>query len=80
MLLYSIINSCFYAIIFVYLYKIILVMSLCKEQIEHLERTLGGKSKSRKWLKNQRSRYLRRKYKNKNYDVTPKEGFKGWEY
>lgn len=55
-------------------------MSLCKEQIEHLERTLGGKSKSRKWLKNQRNRFLRRKYKNKNYDVTPKEGFKGWEY
>jgi hypothetical protein len=55
-------------------------MSLCKEQIEHLEQVLGGKSKSRKWLKNQWNRFIRRKYKKRNYETTPKEGFKGWEY
>ncbi len=29
-------------------------------QIEHLERYLGRKSKSRKWMKNQRNRKIRR--------------------
>lgn len=31
-------------------------------------------------VKNQRNKFIRRKYKNKNYDVTPKERFKGWKY
>ena len=57
-------------------------MSLCKEQIEHLERYLGGKSSSRRWLKKQFSRFMRRKYKKINMDEEsqPKEGYKGWEY
>ena len=60
----------------------IFYMSLCKEQIEHLERYLGGKSSSRRWLKKQFSRFMRRKYKKKNMDdeSQPKEGYKGWEY
>ena len=36
-------------------------MSLCKEQIEHLERYLGGRSSSRRWRKKQFSRFMRRK-------------------
>ena len=57
-------------------------MPLCKEQIEHLERYLGGKSSSRRWLKKQFSRFIRRKYKKNNLDEEsqPKEGYKGWEY
>jgi len=54
-------------------------MSLQKglEQVEHLERRLGGKSHSRKWFKKFRNKWLRR---------TPKEEIpntkmrKGWEY
>lgn len=57
-------------------------MSLCKEQIEHLERYLGGKSYSRKWRKNQFNRLMRRKYKKNNIDSEekPKEGYSGWEW
>lgn len=57
-------------------------MSLCKEQIEHLERYLGGKSYSRKWRKNQFNRFMRRKYKKNNIDneEKPKEGYSGWEW
>jgi hypothetical protein len=57
-------------------------MSLCKEQIEHLERYLGGKSSSRRWRKKQFARFLRRKYKKNNLEMEgqPKEGYQGWEY
>ena len=40
-------------------------MALLMEQIEHLERQLGGKSHSRRWMKNQRNRKIRRT-KNRN--------------
>lgn len=52
-------------------------MSLSMEQIEHLERRLGGKSYSRKWMKNQRNRKIRR-YKKDEIPFTNK--YKGWEY
>lgn len=51
-------------------------MSLCLEQIEHLERFLGRKSKSRKWLKNQRNRKIRRVEKT----TIPNIKYKFWEY
>ena len=35
-------------------------MSLCLEKIEHLDRQLGRKSRSRKWRKNQKNRKIRR--------------------
>lgn len=55
-------------------------MSLCREQIEHLWRS--GKSKTKKWRKNQFNRFIRRKYQknNINDESQPKEGYKGWEY
>ena len=52
-------------------------MSLCQEQIEHLERWWKGKSKSRKWLKNQRNRKIRRVKKTELPDT---KKYKGWEY
>ena len=51
-------------------------MSLYLEQIEHLERALGRKSKSRKWHKNQRNRKIRRVKK----DEVPYIKYNGWEY
>lgn len=52
-------------------------MSLSLEQIEHLERWLGAKkSKSRKWLKNQRNRKIRRADKTE----VPHVKYKGWEW
>lgn len=44
-------------------------MSLCKEQIEHLERYLGSRSSSRRWRKKQFSRFMRRKYKKNNKNI-----------
>ena len=35
-------------------------MSLCKEQIEHLERYLGGRSSSRRWRKKQFNENIRK--------------------
>ena len=52
-------------------------MPLCKEQIEHFERYLGGRSSSKRWRKKQFSRFMRRKYKKNNLDERqPKEGYK----
>lgn len=51
-------------------------MSLSLEKIEHFERFLGRKSHSRKWLKNQRNRKIRRV---KNTDK-PNIKNKGHEY
>ena len=51
-------------------------MSLNLEKIEHLERWLGRKSHSRKWMKNQRNRKIRRVPKNQ----IPNIKNKGWEY
>jgi hypothetical protein len=51
-------------------------MSLSLEKIEHLERWLGKKSHSRKWLKNQRNRKIRRV----NQTEIPNIKYKGWEY
>ena len=51
-------------------------MSLNLEKIEHLERWLGGKSHSRKWMKNQRNRKIRRVPK----DEIPNIKYSGWEY
>jgi len=51
-------------------------MSLCLEQIEHLERWLGRKPHSRKWMKNQRNRKIRRVPK----DQVPNIKYHGWEY
>lgn len=62
-------------IIFIFVKKF-LVMSLKLEQIEHLERLLGRKSKSRKWDKNQRNRKIRRVKK----DEIPNIKYKGYEY
>ena len=47
------------------------------EQIEHLDRRLGRKSHSRKWLKRARNRWLRR-YPLE--DIPPTRLRKGWEY
>jgi len=51
-------------------------MSLLIEQIEHFERYLGRKSHSRKWMKNQRNRKIRRF----NKSEVPNIKYKGWEY
>jgi len=51
-------------------------MGLLTEQIEHLEHYLGGKSHSRRWMKNQMNRKIRRVKKTE----IPKVGYKGWEY
>ena len=51
-------------------------MSLNNEKIEHLERKLGRRSKSRKWRKNQRNR-LRRRVPNTEIPIIK---YKGWEY
>lgn len=51
-------------------------MSLSIEKIEHIEHYLGGKSHSRKWMKNQRNRKIRRVKKTE----IPKVGYHGWEY
>lgn len=46
----------------------------CLEQIEHLERFLGRKSHSRKWMKRMRNKWLRKqKEPNTRYR-------RGWEY
>ena len=50
-------------------------MSLCMEQIEHLDRWLGRKSHSRKWMKNQRNRKIRR---TNNEDIPFTNKYKGW--
>jgi len=52
-------------------------MSLYKEQIEHLERFLGKKSKSRKWAKNQIHRWWRRHKKEEIPNVKER---KFWEW
>lgn len=52
-------------------------MSLSMEQIEHLERMWGGKSRSRKWIKNQRNRRIRRTQKE---EIPFVNKYKGWEY
>lgn len=52
-------------------------MSLCLEKIEHMERKYpGAKSHSRRWLKNQRNRKIRRVPKTQ----VPHIKNKGWEY
>jgi hypothetical protein len=51
-------------------------MSLSLEKIEHLERLLGRKSHSRKWMKNQRNRKIRRVPKTE----VPYIKYNGWEY
>ena len=53
-------------------------MSLNLEKIEHLERQLGDKSHSRKWMKNQKNRKIRRV--NKFEKPTVNKMYKGWEY
>jgi len=52
-------------------------MGLLMEQIEHLERQLGGKSHSRRWMKNQRNRKIRR---TKKTEVPETKKYNGWEY
>lgn len=52
-------------------------MSLSQEKIEHLEHYLGRKSHSRKWMKNQRNRKIRRV---KKTEVPNTKEYKGWEY
>jgi len=47
------------------------------EQIEHLERWLGGKSHSRRWMKNQRNRKIRR---TKVTEIPETKKYNGWEY
>ena len=44
-------------------------MSLCKEQIEHLERYLGGRPSSRRWRKKQFSRFIKNNFFKKKYFV-----------
>lgn len=51
-------------------------MALCREQIEHLNVRSQGK-KSRKWLKNQFNRYIRRIPIDEVVNVKEK---KGWEF
>ena len=53
-------------------------MGLCLEKIEHLEQMLGGKSHSRKWMKNQKNRKIRRTNKLEKPQVN--KMYKGWEY
>jgi len=47
------------------------------EQIDHLERFLFGKSYSRKWMKNQRNRKIRRVKEN---EIPNTKQYSGWEY
>jgi len=49
-------------------------MALLMEQIEHLE---GRKSHSRRWMKNQRNRKIRR---TKKTEVPETKKYCGWEY
>lgn len=51
-------------------------MSLSLEKIDRLDHQMGWKSHSRKWLKNQMNRKIRRVKKTE----IPKIGNKGWEY
>lgn len=65
-------------------------MALVREQIEHLEHVLKedgdwkNYSHSRKWLKKQLNRFMRRKNKIIEEDEvgrkTKRKPFKGWEY
>lgn len=52
-------------------------MAFKTEQIEHLERYLGRKSHSRKWMKNQRNRKIRRVNKTELPDT---KKYCGYEY
>lgn len=52
-------------------------MGLRLIKIEHLERLLGGKSHSRKWIKKQRNRWLRRFNK---LEKPPTRKSKDYEY
>ena len=52
-------------------------MALLMEQIEHIEHYLGGKSHSRKWMKNQRNRKIRR---TKKTEIPETKKYCGWEY
>jgi hypothetical protein len=52
-------------------------MALNQEKIEHLEHYWGGKSYSRKWMKNQRNRRIRR---TKKTEIPNTKEYKGWEY
>jgi len=52
-------------------------MAISVEKIEHLERYLGGKSHSRKWMKNQRNRKIRR---TKETEIPETKKYCGWEY
>lgn len=61
-------------------------MATTREQIEHLEYFLKDKNKpwkklsySRKWLKRQMNRFIRRKNKKENYIIDKKQYY-GWEY
>jgi len=53
-------------------------MAITVEKIEHLERMFGGKSHSRKWMKNQRNRKIRRVNKLEKPKVS--KMYHGWEY
>lgn len=53
-------------------------MAITVEKIEHLERMLGGKSHSRKWMKNQRNRKIRRTNKLEKPKIS--KMYHGWEY
>lgn len=52
-------------------------MGLLMEQIEHLEHFWGGKSHSRRWMKNQRNRKIRR---TKITETPEPKKYNGWEY
>ena len=52
-------------------------MGLYTEQIEHIERQLGGKSHSRKWMKKQMNRKIRR---TKITEIPDVKKYNGWEY
>ena len=52
-------------------------MALRLTKIEHLEQFLGNKSYSRKWLKNQRNRWIRRFNK---LCKPPTKKYKDYEY
>lgn len=53
------------------------IMGLKLTKIEHLERYLGGKSHSRKWLKYERNRKIRRTEITK---IPCTKCYKDWEY
>lgn len=64
-------------------------MATARLQIEHLEQNFNHpwkiRSKSRKWLKKQMNKYIRRNNKNieDEEDIgvkTAKKPYKGWEY